>query len=155
MIEYEGCTEWKLLRIWQPSPPWIIENWLNSHSQRGTKQGSFYGCACRNDSPYSVERAYMKGRPIAYLMSPSSSVSKRMTDKRELLVFFFLNYGHKYRRLEIITNPFSSLPEVGMLKFGLMVLYLEAQQVYWVLLCKEMWSQNSTAYMQPRLMICR
>ena len=130
MIEYEGYTEWKLLRIWQPSPPWIIENWLNSHSQRGTKQGSFYRCACRNDSPYSVERVYMKGRPIAYLMSLSSSQFLKEWQRRESCWVFLLHYGHKYRRLEIITNPFSSLPEVGMLKFGLVVLYSEAQQVY-------------------------
>lgn len=86
-----------------------LQKWLAIFSREGVHEGKTY-CL-----PY---------------VSIQLTVSKRMTDKRELLGFFLLNYGHKYRRLEIITNPFSSLPEVVMLKFGLVVLYLEAQQVY-------------------------
>ena len=159
MIEHEGYTEWKLLRIWQPSP-WIIENWLNGHSQRGTKWRSFYGCMCRKDSPYSAESVNLKGRTNAYLMSLSSSQFLKEWQRRErTVVFFFAELWpsgyYKYRWLEIITTSFllscrswhAEIWACGLVSGS-------PAGALWVLLYKEISSQNSTAYIQPKLMTC-
>lgn len=132
MIEYEGHTEWKLPGICQT---FSLNSWdlANSHSQRGTKWGWSYGHAYRITPHIQQE---VKGTSITSCMSPSSSQFWKNDRKESTVVFFFVFCWvmaicyYKYRQLEIITTPLLLSSGSWQLKFGLVALYSEAQEVY-------------------------
>lgn len=149
------------MKITQNMAAFSINNWeLDEQSLPERHKVGIFLWVCLQEWLLIFSReGVLKARPIVYLLSPSSSQFLKEWHRRESCWFFaelWPSGYYKYKRLEIITTSFlfsSRSWHAEIWACGLV--FGNPAGVFWVLLCKEMWSQNSTAYIQPRLVICR